>query len=180
EQHVDWVSACLVHMRAQHLTTIEPTPAAEAGWVQHVNDFAEITLFPRANSWYMGANVPGKARVFLPYIGGVDRYRKTCDEVLSRHYLGFTFEGSGGRRCVDGVIRRVQPDVAIMLEAIAELGVPAFDTLSVEQARALNVAMAAERPPGPPVGEIVDGELPGAAGPLAYRLYRPASAGPHP
>ena len=76
EQHVDWVGACLAHMREQHLTTIEPTPTAEAGWVQHVNDCADITLFPRANSWYMGANVPGKPRVFLPYVGGVDRYRK--------------------------------------------------------------------------------------------------------
>jgi cation diffusion facilitator CzcD-associated flavoprotein CzcO len=65
-------------------TTIEPTPTAEAGWVQHVNDCADITLFPQANSWYMGANVPGKPRVFLPYVGGVDRYRGICDEVVSR------------------------------------------------------------------------------------------------
>jgi len=180
EQHVDWVSACLVHMREQHLTTIEPTPTAEVGWVQHVNDFADITLFPRANSWYMGANVPGKARVFLPYVGGVDRYRKTCAEVVSRGYLGFAFDGPGGARCSDGVIRRVQPDVAIVLEAIEELGVPALDTLSVENARALTVVMAAERPPGPQVGEVVDAALPGAAGPLAYRLYRPTGAGPHP
>ncbi len=67
---------------------------AEAGWVQHVNDCADITLYPTANSWYMGANVPGKPRVFLPYVGGVDRYRKTCDEVVRRDYLGFTFNGS--------------------------------------------------------------------------------------
>ena len=51
---------------------------AEAGWVQHVNDFGDITLYPKANSWYMGANVPGKPRVFLPYVGGVDRYRQVC------------------------------------------------------------------------------------------------------
>ena len=180
EQHVDWIGTCLAHMRERHLTSIEPTPGAEAGWVQHVNDFADITLFPRANSWYMGANVPGKARVFLPHVGGVDRYRKTCDEVVSRGYLGFAFDGPGGARCKDGVIRRVQPDAAIVLELMQELGVPAFDTLSVADARALMVAVAAERPPGPPVGEVVDGELPGAAGPLGYRLYRPAGAGPHP
>ena len=180
EQHADWVSACLTHMREQQLTTIEPTPTAEDGWVQHVNDCADITLFPRAESWYMGANVPGKPRVFLPYIGGVDRYRKTCDEVVRRGYLGFAFDGPGGTRCNDGVIRRLQPDVAIVLELIEELGVPPFDTLPVEQARALSAAMAAQRPPGPDVAEVVDGELPGAAGPLAYRLYRPAGAGPHP
>jgi cation diffusion facilitator CzcD-associated flavoprotein CzcO/acetyl esterase/lipase len=180
EQHVDWIGACLEHMRAERLTTIEPTPAAEAGWVQHVNDFADITLFPRAESWYMGANVPGKARVFLPYVGGVDRYRKVCDEVVSRGYLGFASDGSGGARCNDGVVRRVQPDAAIMLELMAELGVPPIETLSIEQARALMVAMAAQRPRGPEVGAIVDGELPGAAGPLGYRLYRPATPGPAP
>jgi cation diffusion facilitator CzcD-associated flavoprotein CzcO len=97
EQHVDWIGACLAHMRAHGLATIEPTAAAEAGWVQHVNDFGDITLFPRANSWYMGANVPGKPRVFLPYIGGVDRYRTVCDEVVRHDYLGFAFGGLPAR-----------------------------------------------------------------------------------
>ena len=180
EQHVDWVSRCLVHMREQRLDVIEPTPLAEAGWVQHVNDCGDITLYPRANSWYMGANVPGKPRVFLPYVGGVDRYRKTCDEVVSREYLGFAFDGSGGARCHDGVVNRLQVDVAMTLELMAELGLPAIDTMTVSDARALLVAMAADRPPGPKVGAVVDGTLPGAAGPLAYRCYRPATPGPHP
>ncbi len=179
EQHVEWVSDCLAHMRAERLDVVEPTPTAEAGWGRHVNDCAEITLFPRANSWYMGANVPGKARVFLPYVGGVDRYRKLCDEVVRRGYLGLAFDGPGGARCNDGVVARLQVDVATLLDMMAELGVPAFETLSVADARALSVAVAANRPPGPAVGEVVDGTLPGAAGPLAYRCYRPASAGPH-
>src|SRR5262249_4925181 len=142
EQHVDWVGACLVHMRAQRLEVIEPTPVAEAAWVQHVNDCADITLFPRANSWYMGANVPGKPRVFLPYIGGVDRYRKTCDEVASRDYLGFAFDGPGGARCRDGVVNRLQLDVAMMLDLIAGLRLPPLDTLPVADARAMLVAIA--------------------------------------
>ena len=75
EQHVDWIADRLAWMRDNGFDTIEPTETAEAGWVQHVNDCANITLFPTANSWYMGANVPGKPRVFLPYIGGVDKYR---------------------------------------------------------------------------------------------------------
>ena len=75
EQHVDWITDCVDDMRRQGYTTIEPTETAEAGWVQHVNDCADITLHPRAKSWYMGANVPGKPRVFLPYIGGVGPYR---------------------------------------------------------------------------------------------------------
>ena len=67
----------------------------------------------------MGANVPGKPRVFLPYVGGVDRYRKACDEVVRRDYLGFAFDGPGGARCNDGVVNRLQLDVAIVLELIA-------------------------------------------------------------
>jgi len=180
EQHVDWVSACLVHMRAERLDVVEPTALAEAGWVQHVNDCGDITLFPRADSWYMGANVPGKPRVFLPYVGGVDRYRKTCDEVVRRGYLGFAFEGPGGARCNDGVVSRLQLDVATVLDLIAEFKLPPIETLSVADARTLSAAMATERPPGPDVGDVADGVLRGAAGPLAYRRYRPASAGPHP
>jgi cation diffusion facilitator CzcD-associated flavoprotein CzcO/acetyl esterase/lipase len=180
EQHVDWVSACLARMRAEHLDVIEATPVAEAGWVQHVNDCADITLYPRANSWYMGANVPGKPRVFLPYVGGVDRYRKTCDEVVRRDYLGFTFDGPGGARRNDGVVARLQLDVAMVLELIADLGLPPMETMSAADARALWTQMAVDRPPGPNVGEVVDAVLPGAAGPLPYRCYRPASPGPHP
>ena len=77
------------------------------------------------------------------------------------------------------MIQSVQPDVQIMLEMMAELGLPPMETMSVDDARAFSDAMATQRPPGPDVGEIVDGTLPGADGELAYRLYRPASAGPH-
>jgi cation diffusion facilitator CzcD-associated flavoprotein CzcO/acetyl esterase/lipase len=180
EQHVDWVADCLVRMRDDGLEIIEPTAAAQHGWGQHVNDCADITLYPRANSWYMGANVPGKPRVFLPYVGGVDVYRKACDEVVSRSYLGFAFHGPGGSICNDGVIRRLQPDVALVLDYARSLDLPPLETLPVEQARAFMLAMAAARPPGPEVGEVVDGVLPGSAGELAYRLYRPATPGPHP
>jgi cation diffusion facilitator CzcD-associated flavoprotein CzcO/acetyl esterase/lipase len=180
EQHVDWIAACLTRMREERLDVIEPTPVAEAGWVQHVNDCADITLYPRAESWYMGANVPGKPRVFLPYVGGVDRYRRTCNDVVRGGYLGFAFDGPGGARCNDGVVNRLQLDVDFVLELTAAFGVPPIDTLSVADARGLMKAMEATRPPGPDVGEVIDGVLRGAAGPLPYRLYRPASPGPHP
>ncbi len=180
EQHVDWVADCLTHLRAEGMTTIEPTETAEAGWMTHVDDGAQITLFARADSWYMGANVPGKPRVLLPYVGGVDVYRKACDEVAARDYVGFSRSGPQGTRCNDGVIRRVQPDVAMVLDLLATLGLPPFETLPAAGARSLLTMMSAARPAGPAVGEIRDGTLPGAAGPLAYRLYRPASPGPHP
>jgi cation diffusion facilitator CzcD-associated flavoprotein CzcO/acetyl esterase/lipase len=180
EQHVEWVSDTLATMRERGFDTIEPTPTAEAGWVQHVNDCADITLYPVANSWYMGANVPGKPRVFLPYVGGVDGYRAVCDEVVARDYLGFHLSGSGGDQTNDGVIRRVQPDVQMVLDLMAGLGLPPIESLSPTDARMFMEASAAANPPGPEVGEVVDGTLPGADGDLAYRLYRPATPGPHP
>ncbi len=178
EQHVEWITECLVRMRAENSVVIEPTDTAVNGWVQHVNDFADITLMPRANSWYMGANVPGKARVFLPYPGGVDRYRIVCDEVQTKEYLGFVRRGPDGVRSVDGVVRRLQPDVGIMLDLIAGLGMPPLESMSPADVRNFVKASAAMSPPGPEVGEIADGTYPGAANQLAYRLYRPAGEGP--
>jgi acetyl esterase/lipase len=180
EQHVDWIADCLQRLRAENLDRIEPTPLAEAGWVQHNQDCADITLYPRANSWYMGANVPGKPRVFLPYIGGVDAYRRACDEVAEQGFVGFRLDGPAGSRCNDGVIRRLQPDMAMVLDLVASLGLPPIETMSAPDARAFSEATAASRPPGPEVGEIADGVLPGPAGDLAYRLYRPPTQGPHP
>jgi cation diffusion facilitator CzcD-associated flavoprotein CzcO/acetyl esterase/lipase len=180
EQHADWVVDCLEYMRAHRFETIEPTPTAEAGWNQHCDDCAAITLYPLANSWYMGANVPGKPRVFLPYIGGVDNYRGACDEVASQDYLGFELKGPGGSQRRDGVVRRMQPDVALVLQMMETLGLPPIESLPAADARAFMDAIAAQRPPGPEVGEIVDGVLPGPAGDLEYRLYRPQGPGPHP
>ena len=89
EQHVDWVCDAIEHLRRQGLTAIEPSQQAQDEWVDHVNLLASHTLYPKANSWYMGANVPGKPRVFMPYAGGVGEYRKKCDEVAAKGYEGF-------------------------------------------------------------------------------------------
>jgi cation diffusion facilitator CzcD-associated flavoprotein CzcO len=89
EQHVDWVTDCIAHMHARQLHRIEATQRAEDDWVEHVNKVAYETLYPQANSWYMGANVPGKPRVFMPYIGGVDVYRATCTDIAAKGYEGF-------------------------------------------------------------------------------------------
>jgi cation diffusion facilitator CzcD-associated flavoprotein CzcO len=93
EQHVDWITDCLAYLRAHDLRGIEPTVAAEDAWVEHVNEVAHTTLYPLANSWYMGANIPGKPRIFMPYVGGVGNYRKKCDAVAANGYEGFTLLG---------------------------------------------------------------------------------------
>jgi cyclohexanone monooxygenase len=71
EQHVDWIADCLAFLRLHQLASIEPTTAAEDAWCGHVAEVANFTLFPQANSWYVGANIAGKPRGFMPYIGGV-------------------------------------------------------------------------------------------------------------
>jgi cyclohexanone monooxygenase len=94
EQHVEWIADCIEYMREHRFETIEADPAAEDNWVRHVNEEADKTLFVQANSWYLGANVPGKPRVFLPYVGGIGRYRKKCDEVAAKGYEGFRLGGT--------------------------------------------------------------------------------------
>ena len=91
EQHVDWIHDCVVSLRAQELGSIEAAPEAEAEWVAHVAAVGDATLFPKANSWYLGANVPGKPRVFLPYIG-LGAYKEKCDAVAANEYEGFVLQ----------------------------------------------------------------------------------------
>ena len=89
EQHVDWITDCVVHLDENGLALIEAEPDAEDAWVGHVNDVANETLFVQANSWYVGANIEGKPRIFTPYVGGCDAYREKCDDVAANGYEGF-------------------------------------------------------------------------------------------
>jgi cyclohexanone monooxygenase len=95
EQHVEWIADCLAYAAAQGDEVIEATEAAEQAWVSHVNELAAGKLYGDANSWYLGANVPGKPRVFMPYAGGVGRYRKHCEAVAANGYDGFRFSHAG-------------------------------------------------------------------------------------
>ena len=91
EQHVDWISDCISWMRERKLATIEAETEAEDEWAKHTDLQAHLSLYPKANSWYMGANVPGKTRMFMAYVGGVGVYRKVCDSIAAANYEGFTF-----------------------------------------------------------------------------------------
>ena len=95
EQHVDWIARCIAYLRERGLGRIEATAEAEEGWVAHVNEIAGATLFPSCNSWYLGANVPGKPRVFMPYLG-FPPYVQKCDEVAAKGYAGFALGGEAG------------------------------------------------------------------------------------
>ena len=107
EQHVEWIGDCIAWLRERDLLRIEASPDAESAWVAHVNEVADATLFPRCNSWYLGANVPGKPRVFMPYLG-VPPYLEKCREVVAKGYEGFTLSVQGksveeGKRLFDAL-----------------------------------------------------------------------------
>ena len=89
EQHVEWVAECISHLKERGLERVEASRDAQDDWVDHVNETAHQTLYPLANSWYMGANIPGKPRVFTPYVGSVGDYRKICNSVAADGYRGF-------------------------------------------------------------------------------------------
>ena len=95
EHHVEWIADYITYMRAEGITRFEATPDAQAEWVKHVADMAAMTLYPTAASWYMGANVPGKPRVFLAYIGGLHNYRDRCDQLAADGYVGFAHASDG-------------------------------------------------------------------------------------
>ena len=103
EQHVEWITGCIAHLRKNGIDAIEPDAAAAQRWGEHVNETANATLLAKAkHSWYYGANVPGKPRVFMPYAGGLARYRGVCDEVAAKGYEGFRLDGGAARGVAAG------------------------------------------------------------------------------
>jgi cyclohexanone monooxygenase len=89
EQHVEWIADVIQHMRDHQLGQIEPVPAAEEAWVAHVGEAAARTLRYTCSSWYLGVNIPGKPRVFMPYIGGFATYVQRSNEIAAKGYEGF-------------------------------------------------------------------------------------------
>ena len=95
EQHVEWIADCLAHLRAAaSRPSRPPTTRRRRGW-SHVAEVASVTLYPKGYSWYVGANIAGKPRVFMPYIGGVGAYRARCEQIATNGYEGFTLAKEG-------------------------------------------------------------------------------------
>jgi cyclohexanone monooxygenase len=101
EQHVEWITDCLDHMRAHGHDHIEADPQAQRDWGEHVSEVANRSLLAQASSWYTGANIPGKPRVFMPYMGGVGAFRAHCDQVARDGYRGFVLTGRPGPACLE-------------------------------------------------------------------------------
>jgi cyclohexanone monooxygenase len=92
EHHVDWIAECIAHLDARGLRSIEASEQAEAGWTEHVNASARRTVFLSCNSWYLGANIPGKPRMFMPLADGFPRYADQCTQVAAKGYEGFVLQ----------------------------------------------------------------------------------------
>ncbi len=94
EQHVDWMADFMAHVRDIGAVTVEPLPDFEDEWVEHVNEVSRVSLRSTCSSWYVGANIPGRPRVFMPYIGGFPVYVQKCNEVMTNGFEGFAIEGA--------------------------------------------------------------------------------------
>jgi cyclohexanone monooxygenase len=94
EQHVDWMVDCMAHMRDIGAQTIEPIQHYEDEWIEHVNEVSKVSLRSTCSSWYVGANIPGRPRVFMPYIGGFPVYVQKCNEVMTNGFEGFIVAGA--------------------------------------------------------------------------------------
>jgi cyclohexanone monooxygenase len=97
EQHVDWMVDCMAHMRDIGAETVEPSQHYEDEWIEHVNEVSKVSLRSTCSSWYVAANIPGRPRVFMPYIGGFPVYVQKCNEVMTNGFEGFIVAGANAR-----------------------------------------------------------------------------------
>jgi cyclohexanone monooxygenase len=125
EQHVDWLADCMGHMRDVGATCIEPILEDEDAWVEHVNDVSTVSLRSTCSSWYVGTNIPGRPRVFMPYIGGFPVYVQKCNEVMSSGFEGFVLEGAPDRNAAPQVRYTERWRVPIDIDVISPAAIAA-------------------------------------------------------
>jgi cyclohexanone monooxygenase len=125
EQHVDWLADCIGHMRDIGASSIEPIQSDEDAWVEHVTDVATVSLRSTCSSWYVGTNIPGRPRVFMPYIGGFPVYVQKCNEVMSNGFDGFVLEGAAASNAAPQVRYTERWRVPIDIDVISPAAIAA-------------------------------------------------------
>jgi cyclohexanone monooxygenase len=125
EQHVDWMVDLFAHMRDIDATTVEPIETYEDEWIEHVNEVSKVSLRSTCSSWYVGANIPGRPRVFMPYIGGFPIYVQKCNEVMTNGFEGFVIEGMSARNEAPRVRLTERWRVPLDIEVISPAAVAA-------------------------------------------------------
>ena len=125
EQHVDWMADCMAHLRDVGAATIEPIQEDEDAWVEHVTDVSTVSLRSTCSSWYVGTNIPGRPRVFMPYIGGFPVYVQKCNEVMSGGFEGFVIDGAAASNAEPKVRLTERWRVPIDIDVISPAAVAA-------------------------------------------------------
>ncbi|MFO1084972.1 MAG: NAD(P)/FAD-dependent oxidoreductase [Reyranellaceae bacterium] len=125
EQHVDWLADCIAHLRDIGAATLEPIERYEDDWVAHVNEVSQVSLRSTCSSWYVGANIPGRPRVFMPYIGGFPIYVQKCNEVMSNGFEGFVIDGTTTRNDTPRVRLTERWRVPLDIEVISPAAIAA-------------------------------------------------------
>ena len=184
EQHVEWVADCIDYLREHHLEAFEATVDAEEYWSRQCQTIADMSLLTKTDSWYMGANIEGKARGFLAFAGGVGLYRLICDDVAARGYEGFTsilsLTGIDKGLVKEGFfMSNIDPQAWFILKQLEAAGAPPMELLTPEQARmAADFRLLAGVPEE--VERVENRMIPVPGGEIAVRIYTPAGDGPLP
>ena len=179
EDHVDFAVDAIKHVLDKGATTFEADAAAETAWFKMASDTLNMTLFPRANSWYMGANVPGKPRSVFMFAGSAPLYREMCREVVERGYAGFRIDGAPA----DRVPPMIQIDAAVagVVGAMLMQEVKPLEECSIEEARAVVESFIDMQKPVPASVERIETRYPGPADTRPVYIYKPKNAkGPLP
>jgi acetyl esterase/lipase len=180
EDHVDLIGDTLTYMAEHGHTVAEPSEQAQAQWVAETNAIAEMTLLPTsASSWYMGANIPGKPRRALVYLGGAPRYRSICDNVQKNDYRGFVFATSSrGIDTARGSIA-LDPSVMFIVEALEQQQFTGFREAGIEGARGVVESFVEMQAPKQDVASVTEHAY-GDHPEQRLRIYVPQGDGPHP
>jgi cation diffusion facilitator CzcD-associated flavoprotein CzcO/acetyl esterase/lipase len=181
EDHVDFTAAAIKRVLDSGAATIETNEEAERAWGIEVEGILNQTLLPKANSWYMGANVPGKPRATYVFAGGAPLYRAMCADVVAHDFAGFSIGGAPA----PGVPPMVQLDsgVAMVVGAMLQQDMKPLEECTLEEMREAIEGFAAMQIPIPSGVRIVETSYPGPADERPARIYIPetaAAAGPLP
>ncbi|MGQ0698427.1 MAG: flavin-containing monooxygenase [Panacagrimonas sp.] len=178
EDHVELATAAIKYTLAAGATTIEADEAAEQAWQKQVDGILHLTLLPRANSWYMGANVPGKRRATYIFAGGAPLYRAMTADVVAKHYAGFRIGGAPASRVPPMI--QLDPAVSMVVGAMLMQDMKPLEDCTLEETRAAVESFTMMQKPAPTDVRMIETTYPGPSGKRAVRIYKPDAEGPMP
>ncbi|MGQ0620032.1 MAG: flavin-containing monooxygenase [Panacagrimonas sp.] len=178
EDHVELAAAAIKYTLDAGASTIEADEGAEQAWQKQVDGILHMTLLPKANSWYMGANVPGKPRATYIFAGGAPLYRAMCADMVAKGYAGFRIGGAAAPRVPPMV--QLDPAVAMVVGAMLMQDMKPLEDCTLEETRAAVESFTMMQKPAPGDVRMIETSYPGPSGKRAVRIYKPDAEGPMP